>query len=178
MEGWGAAWAAGQDGGVKSGAMAKEAVEGTHTAEGPKAGWFTPMLLAASIERSIEFYRKLGFELIDTEGGEAGCPIGWARMHCQGGAVMFLLANEPDNPPNPEKTTVMFTLYAADLAEMRRDLIAQNVECPAISYPEYMPSGSMQVRDPDGYRIDIVHWGEEEHAAWLKKIGRERVCRN
>jgi hypothetical protein len=38
------------------------------------------MLHVASVERSIEFYKLLGFRLIDTE----GCgPLGWARMHCE-----------------------------------------------------------------------------------------------
>ena len=33
-----------------------------------KAGWFCPLLHVASIERSIEFYKLLGFEVIDTDG--------------------------------------------------------------------------------------------------------------
>lgn len=71
------------------------------------AGWYTPMLRVAEIERSIPFYELLGFELIDTDRCE---PIGWARMHCQGGAVMLLRGE----PLNPREQTVMFYMYTPD----------------------------------------------------------------
>jgi hypothetical protein len=98
--------------------------------------------------------------------------MAWARMHCQSGAVMFLLANDPENPPNPEKTTVLFYLYTDDLPALREHLLGQGVECPKIAYPNYLPSGEMMLRDPDGYGVIIAHWSEEEHTRWLEKIGR------
>jgi len=56
-----------------------------------KAGWLTPLLHAADIETSIRFYELLGFTTIDTD---RATPVGWARLHCEGGALMFLRAEE------------------------------------------------------------------------------------
>src|SRR2546430_5333613 len=73
----------------------------------PKAGYFTPLLHVMDVRRSIRFYELLGFELIDTEGAPE-CPS-WARMHCEGGAVMFLLAEEPFDPTKHAVLTAMYT---------------------------------------------------------------------
>jgi hypothetical protein len=77
----------------------------------PKAGYFTPLLHVMDVRRSIRFYELLGFELIDLE-GTPECP-GWARMHCEGGAVMFLLAEEPFDPT---KHAVLTAMYTPDLS--------------------------------------------------------------
>jgi hypothetical protein len=45
---------------------------------------------------------------------------------------------------------------------------------PAITYPGYMPSGSLSLRDPDGYIIDIHHWSDAEHAAWLRNVEQKK----
>jgi catechol 2,3-dioxygenase-like lactoylglutathione lyase family enzyme len=129
-----------------------------------KAGWVTPMLHARSIEDSIRFYRKLGFELIDTDRHD---PIGWARIHCEGGALMFLRAEE-DTPH--EATPGMYFMYTPDLPALRAQLIAQGVDAPKISHPDYTPSGELALRDPDGNLVLIVHWSEAENSAWLERI--------
>jgi hypothetical protein len=53
-----------------------------------KAGYSTPRLHAAKIERSIRFYERLGFTMIDTD---RCVPIGWARLHCDDGSAVVLL---------------------------------------------------------------------------------------
>ena len=130
-----------------------------------KAGYSTPMFHVAEIEHSIRFYELLGFQTIDTD---RGTPIGWARLHCQGGAVMFLRADEPlgDFPRG-----VMLCMYAPDLPALREHLLANGVSVPAIRYPPYMPSGELQLADPDGYPIVLSHWGKAEQEAWEKRIG-------
>ncbi len=60
-----------------------------------KAGHSTPLLRVAEIERSIGFYELLGFVTVDTDRAE---PLGWARLHCEGGAIMLLRASEPVDP--------------------------------------------------------------------------------
>jgi hypothetical protein len=60
-----------------------------------KADYSTPMLHLAEIEKSIEFYERLGFTTIDTDRCQ---PLGWARLHCEGGAVMFVRAERPIDP--------------------------------------------------------------------------------
>ena len=135
----------------------------------PKAGWSTPMLHVADVARSIRFYELLGFELIDTE-GPATCP-GWARMHCEGGALMFLLAEEP---LDASAQSILLAMYTPDLPALREHLLANGVKVPPTTYPGYMPSGQITLTDPDGYIIGINHWGDEEHAAWLKNIEQKK----
>jgi catechol 2,3-dioxygenase-like lactoylglutathione lyase family enzyme len=132
---------------------------------GTKAGYCTPMLHVKSIEASILFYERLGFKVIDTD---RCTPIGWARLHCEGGALMFLRA---EHEVDPRTQGVLFYMYTPDLAGLRTELVAQGVEVSPITRPEYMPSGEVSLRDPDGYCVLIGHWGEADHSAWLKRIG-------
>ena len=130
-----------------------------------KAGYSTPMLHVAEIERSIHFYELLGFATVDTDRCQ---PLGWARLHCEGGAVMFLRAEEP---LDASAHAAMLCMYTPDLAGLREQLLASGVKVPAIRYPEYMPSGEIQLADPDGNFIVISHWGKSEQEAWEKRIG-------
>jgi len=133
-----------------------------------KVGYSTPTLHVAEIEKSIAFYELLGFVTVDTD---RCTPLGWARMHCEGGAVMFLRAEE-GHFADPAVQGVMLYMYVPDLKALREQLIAGGVKAPAIGYPGYMPSGEINLADPDGYRIAIAHWGKEEQEAWEKRIGR------
>lgn len=133
-----------------------------------RAGWFTPLLHVASIERSIAFYERLGFEVVDTDRCE---PIGWARLHCQGGAMM-LLRGEEAMDPGP---AVMFYMYVDGLSALREQLVTAGVRVSEIQYPDHGPSGEVYLDDPDGYHVGIVHWGEKEHTEWLARIGRSSV---
>ena len=119
----------------------------------PKATYSTPLYHVAEIERSIRFYELLGFTLIDTD---RCTPIGWARMHCEGGAIMFLRA---DHPFDASGQFVYLAMYTPDLPGLREHLIANGVKVPEIKYPEYMPSGAIEMKDPDGYQLGINHWG-------------------
>jgi hypothetical protein len=132
-----------------------------------KAGYSTPMLHVTEIETSIRFYELLGFETMDTDRGK---PLGWARLHCEGGAVMFLRAEEPIDPgAHP----VMLVMYTPDLAGLHEQLLASGVKVPTIKYPEYMPSGEINLADPDGNIVVVAHWGKSEQEAWEKRIGRK-----
>jgi hypothetical protein len=123
------------------------------------------MLHVAEIEKSIRFYELLGFTTVDTD---RCVPLGWARIHCEGGAVMFLRAEEP---VDGSTQAVLLYMYTPDLAGLRQQLLAGGVEVSAIRYPEYMPSGEMSIADPDRYTILIAHWGKSEQETWEKRIG-------
>jgi catechol 2,3-dioxygenase-like lactoylglutathione lyase family enzyme len=129
-----------------------------------KAGWYTPMLHVRDMQASMRFYGLLGFELVDRMGDDGH--IGWARMHCEGAAVMFLLA-EVDAPSPAHE--VLFFMYTPDLPALRERLLAAGVEAPAIAYPDYSPSGSLDLHDPDGYLVSIVHWSDTEHETWERE---------
>jgi hypothetical protein len=132
-----------------------------------KVGYSTPMLHVAEIERSIRFYELLGFVTVDTD---RCTPLGWARMHCEGGAIMFLRAEEP---LDPVRVTTMLYMYTPDLVSLREQLLAVGVKVPPIKHPPYMHSGEIQLPDPDGYSVLIAHWGKSEQDAWEKRIGRK-----
>ena len=129
-----------------------------------KVGYSTPMLHVTEIERSIRFYELLGFVTVDTDRCK---PLGWARLHCDGGAVMFLRAEEP---LDPVRVTTMLYMYTPDLVALREQLLAAGIKVPPIKRPPYMPSGEIQMPDPDGYSVLVAHWGKSEQEAWEKRI--------
>jgi len=131
------------------------------------------MLIVADVDRSIAFYKLLGFELVDLE-REPGCPPSWARMHCEGGAIMLLRATPP---AGANRRSVLFYLYAEDLPALREHLIASGVRVPEIRYPEHMASGEVEFDDPDGYAIAIGHWSDVEHQAWLQRLDEKGLGR-
>jgi catechol 2,3-dioxygenase-like lactoylglutathione lyase family enzyme len=129
-----------------------------------KVGHSTPMLHVAEIEKSIRFYEMLGFVTIDTDCCD---PIGWARLHCEdGSALMFLRA---EHPIDSSAQAVLFYMYTPDLG-LREQLLASGVKVPPIGHPEYMPSGKINIADPDGYKIEIAHWGKREQEEWEKRL--------
>jgi catechol 2,3-dioxygenase-like lactoylglutathione lyase family enzyme len=130
-----------------------------------KAGYSTPLFHVAEIERSIRFYELLGFTTVDTDHAD---PLGWARLHCEGGAVMFLRAEEE---VDPSAQAVLLYMYTPDLVGLREHLLANGVRVPPIKHPPYMPSGEITIADPDGYIIFVGHWGPSEQEAWEKRIG-------
>ena len=132
----------------------------------PKAGYSTPLLHVRSLETSISFYQRLGFEVLDTD---RCTPFGWARLHCEGGAIMLLRA---EKQIDPRVQGVLFYLYTPDLKALRDHLIAGGVKPSEIACPPYMPSGEIRLDDPDGYCVLVGHWGKPEHDEWLKRIGR------
>jgi catechol 2,3-dioxygenase-like lactoylglutathione lyase family enzyme len=132
-----------------------------------KVGYSTPVLHVAEIERSIRFYELLGFATVDTDGCK---PLGWARLHCEGGAVMFLRAEEP---VDASTQAVMLYMYTPDLVNLCEHLGANGVSVSPIRCPEYMPSGEVALSDPDGYAIQVAHWGKAEQGAWEKRVARK-----
>ena len=137
-----------------------------------KAGYWTSMLHVADVKRSIAFYESLGFELIDTEGD--GGSIGWARLHCEGGAIMLFLAEEEHPVEVSRIQAVPAYMYTEDLAGLRERLHAAGAKVSKINHPPYMRSGEIRVEDPDGYVIFVGHWGDAEHSAWLARIEEKR----
>jgi catechol 2,3-dioxygenase-like lactoylglutathione lyase family enzyme len=134
-----------------------------------KAGYSTPLLHVADIEKSIRFYELLGFTAIDTD---RCVPVGWARLDCEdGSAVMFLRAEEL---PDASAQGVMLCMYTPDLSDLREHLLASGVKVSPIGHPEFNPGGVITFADPDGYKIGISQWGKSEQEAWEKRIGAKK----
>ncbi|MDX1439535.1 MAG: VOC family protein [Rubricoccaceae bacterium] len=137
-----------------------------------KAGYATLLLHVTDVERSLHFYALLGFEAVDVERVEGR--MEWARVHCEGGAIMFLREEEAGGP---HRDRFLLSLYTPDLPALRAQLAAAGVEVGPIAYPDYMPSGELSLKDPDDYVIFINQWGRHEHDSWeeerKQRLGNE-----
>ena len=136
-----------------------------------KASYLTPILQVTDIQRSIRFYSLLGFETIDVEQSDGS--IVWARVHCEGGALMFVPGEQPHDR---HEDRIPFYLYTPDLPALCRQLAAADLEVGPISHPHYMRSGEICLKDPDGYTVLIGHWGEQEHQAWQQQREKKRAA--
>ena len=129
-----------------------------------------PYIHVADVQRSIEFYARLGMEC-ESRFGPEGKPY-WARMKSPGGMLMLGLA---DGAVDPRVQATLFYLYTPDLVAMRAHLVenglrdggsyaGDNVADPfpasgvvfEIRHPAYLPLGEMRVHDPDGYVLMIA----------------------
>ena len=117
-----------------------------------------PMIQVADVERSIEFYRLLGFEV-----GNKVPPVGrlhWVWLYApkvaewRHGPNLMLVRSECTI--NPEDQRVLFYLYATHLPSLRDNLILEGLDAGEIKYPEYLPQGEFSLQDPDGYHLMIA----------------------
>lgn len=136
-------------------------------------GYLTPLLHVSEVEKSIGFYERIGFRLIDVEGA-TGC-LGWARMHTEDGSAIMLARTEQKHAVDPDQLGIILVLYAEDLAALRESLVAAGDKPSPIEHPPWMPSGMFIVSDPDGYPVGINQWGNEEHTAWLAQLEEKRA---
>ena len=79
----------------------------------------------------------------------------------------MFLANEPGHASPP---ALMLVMYTPDLVELREHLLASGIKVSPIKYPEYMPSGEINFRDPDGNFLSICHWSKTEQEKWEKHL--------
>jgi catechol 2,3-dioxygenase-like lactoylglutathione lyase family enzyme len=121
------------------------------------------MTHVADPERSIAFYRLLGFE-VGNRVPPAG-PIDWAWLYQPGaanwkhGANLMLARSE--RAVQAEGQDVVFYLYASDLQAIRHRLIAEGVKVSEIRYPDYLPEGEFRTADPDGYCLMVAQSGRD-----------------
>lgn len=133
-----------------------------------------PYIHVADVQRSIEFYARLGMEC-ESRFGPEGKPY-WARMKSPGGMLMLGLA---DGAVDPRVQATLLYLYTPDLVALREYLVenglrdggsysGDNVADPfpasgvvfEIRHPDYLPMGEMRVHDPDGYVLMIARTPE------------------
>lgn len=72
-----------------------------------------PMASVRSVARSIEFYRKLGFEVGNTHAPEGATEPVWAWLRTPGGAQLML--SRADDPVDPKRQGVLFYVYCDDV---------------------------------------------------------------
>jgi len=112
------------------------------------------LLAVSEVQRSIDFYAKLGFELgkepMKNNAGVA--TFGWMH-HGQAAQMMLSRTGRTLNPGNQD---VMFYLYVTDMPAYREQLIARGVEVGEVKYPFWSPGGEFRVDDPDGWTWQVT----------------------
>ena len=116
-----------------------------------------PMVSVADVERSIAFYKYLGFEIGNTFACEGETKPSWAWLQSGNAQLMLAAANELI----ADKHTVLFYVYTEDVAAARMALIEAGLSPGEIATPFYAPQGEFELIDPDGYIIMVSHTGDE-----------------
>lgn len=105
-----------------------------------------PMIPVRSVATSIEFYRKLGFEVLDRNDH-----WGWAMLRADDCRLM--LDQSINTDPAAKRLGVLY-LYPEDVLAFHRGCRERGLDLPA---PEQTFYGMLELRvdDPDGNRLWI-----------------------
>jgi catechol 2,3-dioxygenase-like lactoylglutathione lyase family enzyme len=119
-----------------------------------KTRYLVPMAFVADMERSIEFYSRLGFEVGNTFTPEHENKPSWAWL--QSGEAQLMLA-AASHPVIADQQRVLFYLYTDDVAAARESLIDASLSPDKITTPFYAPRGEFRLVDPDGNVVMVTH---------------------
>ena len=111
-----------------------------------------PYAHVASVSRSLEFYKKLGFDIANSHPEHAPEPT-WVWLHAGDAHLMISSASEP---VVASQQAIFFYLYVDDVVAFRTHVVAAGLDAGPIEYPFYLPKGEFRVHDPDGYGITIA----------------------
>lgn len=110
-----------------------------------------PYAHVADVQRSIDFYARLGLEEINRYEYEGR--LAWAFVGNDVGArLMLALAGEP---VDAAKQAVLYYVWTPDVRALHAELTAQGVSVGGIEHPFHMPAGEFRLEDPDGYVLLI-----------------------
>lgn len=118
----------------------------------PKA--FVPFVHVKDVAASVEFYKLLGFSVLNTFVPPGHASPVWAWMKSGAANVMLAAA---DGPFDSDQQAVLFYLYVDDLEGKRADLVEKGIDCGAIEQRFYAPRGEFRIQDPDAYVIMVMH---------------------
>lgn len=110
------------------------------------------MLHVVDVARSVMFYERLGFEMVQSYAPEGR--VCWAFLQSGFAGLMLTLA---DAPVSCEARGVLFYLYFHDIAAKHAELFALGLDVGALGYPPYRPDGVFRLLDPDGYCLMLAH---------------------
>jgi uncharacterized glyoxalase superfamily protein PhnB len=110
-----------------------------------------PLLFVEKIADSVEFYEKLGFEIVMRWESEEGT-LGWCRLNRDSAGVMLQQACEEDGPAEGRGHGVAFFFICDDVDVLYAELTARGL---SFKPPETAFYGMKQVflNDPDGYQL-------------------------
>ena len=112
-----------------------------------------PMLSVSDVERSIAFYRHLGFEVGNSFACEGEIKPSWAWLRSGAAGLMLSATSKPTAGQN----TILFYVYTEDVTAARLSLIQAGLNPGEITTPFYAPRGEFELVDPDGYIVMVTH---------------------
>lgn len=113
-----------------------------------------PMVFVSDVERSIAFYRRLGFDVGNIFTAEGWPKPTWAWLSSGNAQLMLAAATDPIVA---DEQRVLFYLYTDDVRAARTSLAAAGLNPGEIATPFYAPRGEFRLVDPDGYVLMITH---------------------
>jgi catechol 2,3-dioxygenase-like lactoylglutathione lyase family enzyme len=117
-----------------------------------KLASLVPMAPVADVQRSIDFYAQLGFEVGSTF--EEDGILHWVYLQNGGAHLMLSRADPP--VPRARQTMVIY-FYAEDVAAYHRELRDKGLDAGPLEQRFYMESGEFELKDPDGYCLLVGH---------------------
>jgi hypothetical protein len=122
-----------------------------------------PMLPVLDIERSVAFYKLLGF-VVGNRLPRNG-QMHWAWLYAPSvpdwrrGPNLMLTRSDCTIEPTAQR--IVFYLYATSLVSLREELVSAGQSPGPIQYPDYLPKGELRLNDPDGYCLMIAQSDED-----------------
>jgi len=113
-----------------------------------------PFAHVKSVDASIAFYRKLGFELADDFVPPGSSERSWAWLESGDARLMVARAQEP---VVASQQGVLVYMYCDDVPRTHAALAAAGIAVGPIEQRFYAPDGEFRVQDPDGYVSMIIH---------------------
>jgi catechol 2,3-dioxygenase-like lactoylglutathione lyase family enzyme len=117
-----------------------------------------PMIPVLDVERSVEFYKLLGFAVghrVPREGR-----MNWAWLFAPNAPDWRrgpnLMLSRSESTIDPAVRSVLFYFYASDLVALRQELQRAGQNPGPIKYPDYLPKGEVAIHHSDGYCLMIA----------------------
>jgi catechol 2,3-dioxygenase-like lactoylglutathione lyase family enzyme len=105
----------------------------------------------ADVERSVAFWRELGFEVRNTYANERDGRLNWAWLETPDGAAFMV--SRASAPVDAGAQAVLFYLYVPDVRAWHARWRAAGLPVGPIETPEHSPRGEFRLTDPDGYAL-------------------------
>ena len=117
------------------------------------------MASVADVERSIQFYSHLGFEVGNTFAPPGATKLTWAWLQSGSAQLMVSTASKAKASPDQQSNqhTVLFYIYTDDVPAAWKSLAAAGLNPGEITTPFYSPRGEFELVDPDGYLLIVSH---------------------
>lgn len=117
-----------------------------------------PMISVVDVERSVEFYKLLGFAVGNRVPREGRMNWAWlySPMASDWRRGPNLMLSRSERAIDPKAPAVLFYLYVTDLVGLRGQLVTAGQNPGPIKHPDYLPKGEFAIQDPDGHRLMLA----------------------